>query len=799
MGRKQQISFWVVMVAVFFSATALEAAPYLNGTVKLNGVAYTKEASVYLNCQGSNYSYCSDNDQISSSGQYSLEGTSEWNCCSSTNASRTWSSCQIYAYQWNDQTVASGRYVDVSLDCDTTLTQDLALTPKDKTIEVTLKVGEETLASGMNVSCSETSAPWASSYITSPTNGVWRVPVTAGTFRCYAYCDWATWQGACPYGGNPEKTIIVNESDTTVSTTLNFSVKDKTIQVSVYQGDNLITDRVSVSCNQQSPPYTWGSDTTASSEGTYDILVTEGRYYCYSYCNSWPCEDFSGSPNTYVDVGPSDSVVPATLRYQLRDKKIRTTLVVGSRQITSGMSVYCSQQGGSWDYSNATYEGGVYTCNVGTGSYRVYAYCTDYNQCAVSGNPSATVDFTSSDPTGTTADVTLVFLENDATLSGLVTDGSSGVGNVWVNANANSISGGSHGGIASLTYKGVTVSGGSADAAQVYRSAQTDSSGAFTMTLPAGTYQVSVYPPYDRSDLAQTSQEVTVATGGTSTVVLTMQRKTASITACLRDANGNAVRGYINGWSHNGTTGGGDYIWGQVSTSDACADFGAVEGYTYNLSASCDTWSSNDTTLCNYTSEGMQSVTATRDGTTVDFTCPICDCSMTVNLVDPDGEIVPINASIDCTPKSFSTGESYHGIWGWSSSGTGVLDVASGVEYLCNAWIWSEDHTSSNEASCSCSDGSSSCEITLASVIEDCVSGSFLDDQEAAVDTSGGNYFYVYATQGRSYKNCDITATGYSCDLSEGTWNLCYSTQTSSGYACASQGASCQDVICAVG
>src|SRR3989338_8135845 len=537
MGSIQRIWGIFVFFLVFVFSLSLDgyASVYLQGQVQFNNEAYTGSASVSLSCRGSWWIYSSDWTQTNSNGEYEFESSEDsYNHCSSTYSSYSWSSCEVYAYQWGNSLASSSTsYESVSIDCAQTQEKNLQFTSKDETIEVTLSAGGTPVTEGMDVSCSQNSSPWGYAWIDESTEGVYVLNSTPGTYTCYAYCDWTYWnnQGSsCPYSNFSQATVTVTDGGEAATAALTASVKDKTVRIAV----------------------TAGSDE-----------VTDGTYYCSSYCNTWPCS-YSGNPSTYVTVNSSDTTVDAELAYQVKDKDIHVQLYAGDGAIISGMSVSCYQQGGAWDYvSDYESSNGIYELDVVTGTYMCSAYCLNWNSCDATGYPQATVVVEESD--NEPVDVTLTFLENDATLSGVVADGSSGLANIWVSINAYQISGQTSASVSANVVKAATVSGGTASSTQVYASAQTNSSGAFTTTLPAGTYTVSVYPPWDRQDLAATSQEVTVSSNQTTSVSFVMQEKTSQITGRVTDGDGNGIQAYINGNSYSGSTYTGDYFWTETA------------------------------------------------------------------------------------------------------------------------------------------------------------------------------------------------------------------------------------------
>ena len=267
-------------------------------------------------------------------------------------------------------------------------------------------------------------------------DGIYSIgPVSAGSFTCYSYCS--TWP--CDFAGSPQSSVVVAEGDTSVPASLSFTAKDKTIRVSVTAGSTPLTSDISVSCSGQTSPWGYDSVTTVDEDGTYHCSVTAGDIYVSASCSVWPC-DYSGYPNTTVTVAEGDTTVDASLSFSAKDKTISVALqTTGGTAVTSEMTVYCSEQGGSWSYesSSTVSESGTYDLAVGAGNFYCYAYCSNYSDCSISGNDSAYVTVAESD---STVSVTLDgFLANSATLSGTITDGTSGVANVWVSINSYSV------------------------------------------------------------------------------------------------------------------------------------------------------------------------------------------------------------------------------------------------------------------------------------------------------------------------------------------------------------------------
>lgn len=815
----------LTLVSLFLLAgvsTPLEAHVYLKGQITVDGQAFTGyHTYAYVTCyKKGNWGYytdsCSQWKYTDYYGNFSFNcDDTSYNCCSSSYKDKEWDVCELSASQWGNQTVTSNEKVELSaIKCENTLIQNVPLRKKDKIIEVTLTAGSGTtqrnITEGMTVYASQTESPWSYTYITSATNGVYRLPVLGGSsYNVSSYPDWSYWshrEGGSPYSGYPTTTVAVSANATTVSATLNFALKDKKIKMNVYAGSSRITNGINVSCSGQGYPYTWSSTSRVSTDGTYALNVTEGCYYCSSYSNTWP-SIYSGYPSTTVCLNSSDTTKEGELFYTVKDKKIRVKLMAGARQLTSGMNVSCSQQGDSWDYSYVTTPtgaGGTYECPAGTGTYGVYAYCTNWDNCPISGYPQGKVVFTKDDPAGTTADVTLTYLDNNSWVNGVVADGAG----VSINLNAHEIFSSVNASATRFSVlKKAEITNGSADATQVYAYTQANSSGYFEKKVPAGTYTLCVYPPWDRPDFAQTCQEITTSPNGTVTLNIVPTKKTAKIAGCVTNEKGKGVSAYVNGWAYNGSTLQSDYFWKETDKK-GCFEANAVEKMTYNITANPNTWYRSDNgngrgsdkgedkkdekeereKLCSYTNEGMQSVTATSGAQTVNFTVPNCGCTMTVRFVDGNDEVAPINGSVSCRQADADSDEYYMSShWGWASAGMTQMDVEDGQEYQCDAWFWDNEHTLDSSASCSCSDGVGSCDLGVSNVIENAVTGNYIDVDGNTVEITN-SYINVYCIRGNNYRSCETSGTSYSCDLSEGDWTCGYWVNPNSGFASASMG-----------
>jgi len=786
--------------------------PYLTGTVTANGSPYTKTTgSVSVSCK-SGQSWAYDWASLDSTGTYKICASSNtYGPCGSYYSGTSFTSCEVNAMpNWEDgNTLAASPRQSVSINCSGTTTKDLALASKSKTIVLSLSAGGSPITSGMNCSCNSYSTGTYSTSSSSGTvtsDGTCSVKVTEGTYNCSAWCS----SGDCLYGRYPSAEVTVGANDTTKSASLEFTLKNKKIECTVKSGQTVITSGIFLSCYQDySGGMTGGTAATGgmgcnssspSSNGIFSCSVGAGTYRCSASCNyssSSTC-DYSNYPQTTVTVKETDTTVPCSLAFTVKDKLLRVQVLAGVRAITSGVRVYVSERGGGWASSSIDQTtNGLFQTQVGTGRYSVSGSCSTMSgSCNISGYPSIDVDIGEND---TTVDVTLVFLENDATISGIVTDGTRGISNAYVNIYSTSVSSGSGIGGSILAFALKDTHDGTAStrsSTTVSSYTTTDSSGAFQARVPAGTYTVSVSPPADQRDLGQASLQVIAKANATTAVNLTLSKKSAVIRGRVTDASGSGISGVnISGWNYGGMSGTSDWF---NATTDSSGDYSAnvVEGITYNISAYYMS-RSYTATICNQSNEGERTVRATSTPQTVNFTYPSCDCTLTLNAVDASGALLTsIYGGVTCKLSTTPSNTPWQGLWGSLSGGTGTLNVQSGVSYTCSPYFWDNSFIQEGDETVTCSGGSAVVNFGMLD-LDATITGSFEVDGET-VTLDQFSYLSVNASLDgiNSTRPCTTSSTRFTCKVSEGRWCLGYWIDPASDYASSSAGTStsCEDI-----
>ncbi len=564
------------------------------------------------------------------------------------------------------------------------------------------------------------------------------------------------------------------------------------LAANVIEGTSVAGANVSLSCwNYTTYKYPWQS-TTASSTGAF--AFNKGSTYgpCGSYYSgsTYTCKIYAypqSNNSDYVsatsaDFTPScDSTTTITLSHAQKNKTIQVSLSDGVGAITSGITVYVSQSGGSYDYSSTTSinSNGVATLKAAEGKYYVGAYCSNYSNCDYSGSPNTYVTLGSAD---TSVSTTLTFKLNKSTLAVGVSDGRNPLSGVYVSA---------------YTYSNGTSGYTAGTSSYVSVSGQTNSGGSVSLKVPEGTYTVNAYPAYGTTGYASASKEVTVGNAELLAVTMVLSSKTAPFTITVKDENGNPLSASVSGWTNDG--GGYDSFWGQTSSASGTYTGYGVEGRKYQISAYYHSYSNGvaNTDVCNYNTEGYQTAKGSTSGVSLAFTFPLCNHTTNFNLVDSAGAKPSITNSggVDVKPYSQSSSDAYYaGIWAsLTNNGAGSTKVRPNTKYTATLHMWDSSYVAGDAVTFTsgASNGTTDVSLTV-SRIDASIKGSFVDASGNALSVSDVSYIYIYTTKDKAYRSCDIAKGSFTCNVSAGTWCLGYWVDYNSGYVSVSPGASTQ-------
>lgn len=559
--------------------------------------------------------------------------------------------------------------------------------------------------------------------------------------------------------------------------------------VTIASGTSIASATVYLSCwNYTKQKYPWHS-TTAKSDGTF--AFSDSYYYgpCGTYYKGI---DYTCKVSAYPPYGTSDYVMAyssefaidcsnttaITLVHEKKNKTIKVSITDGVGAITSGVSVYVSRSdGNSYDYSSTTTAtNGVYELKATKGKYYVSAYCTNYSNCDYSGYPNTYVALSESD---SSASATLKFKLNKSSLAIAVSDGSKGIGGVYVSA---------------YTYAGTSAyTTGTSD--YVYISGKTNSGGAVTLKVPAGTYTVWVSAPYE-SNYSSLSKEVTVGDAELLAVPVVLSSKSAKFTVTVKDENGNAItRANVSGWTNDSGT--YDYFWGKTSSTGTFTA-NAVDGRKYQVGAYY--WPPYEngiptTNICNYNLEGYQTAKASASGVSLTYTFPLCDHTVSLKTVDSSGVLVDTSSGwVEVKPAAQTSSDGYYaGTGATITNGKGSAKMRPNTKYTGKLSTWGTDYSAGDKVTFTtgASGGTSDVSLVL-SKIDATISGSFIDSAGNAVSVKDTSYLYVYTTKDGNYRSCSTNQGTYTCDVSAGNWCLGYWVDYNSGYVSLSPGSSSQ-------
>lgn len=442
--------------------------------------------------------------------------------------------------------------------------------------------------------------------------------------------------------------------------------------------------------------------------------------------------------------------------------------------VTSGLSAYVSGSTYSYKEIDSSFKD-VY---VSAGTYYVGAYCTYWENCSYACISNTTVTVDDDDVIET---VTLTAKANDSTVTGTIS-GSDGalLGNAYVS-------------IGNYDY-----SGSSSTACYAYGWDQTDSSGSYSVNLPAGNYTMWVSPPWNGTsggNYASKQESVTLTADETLTKDVELLVKGANISGSVTDSNGDPISGvWVNIWTYSD-----EYNdWGSGQT-DAVGAFtiGAITGAKYNVQAWYwdNSYNSNESSISNCSSEGM--VTAQAPATDVNFTFASLDHTVTFTLVDADGNVVSsVYGGGSIRPSETSTNEYWCGTWVSFDGGSVTKKFKSATSYIIDPYTWGSTAYDPSETSVPFTTGASgeSSHVNVSMIpVDATISGNFVDFDDNII-TPDSTYISVYASRDTLWRSCQATSSSYTCDVSAGRWCRGYWLDWNSGYASQSGATNCVDV-----
>ena len=458
-----------------------------------------------------------------------------------------------------------------------------------------------------------------------------------------------------------------------------------------------VTDGSGTAIANATVSYSGGSTTaTTNSSGAYTLSVAPGTYSVTASAAGY-------QPSTQQNVSVTSGFT-ATTNFSLSPLigTISGTVTSSTGAVIPNATV--SYSGGSTTATSNS--SGAYTLNVAPGTYSVTATTAGY-QSATWQNVTVT------NGTTTTLNVVLTQL---GTISGTVTT-STGAG------------------IANAT---VSYSGGSA-------TATTNASGAYTLSVPPGTYSVTVTATgYQTS----TQQNVTVTSGATTTSNFSLSASVGTISGTVTSAAGAAIANATVSYSGGTAT---------ATTNSSGAYTLSVAPGTYNVTA----------TATGYQSSTQQNVTVTiGTTTTVNFSLVQSAGTVSGKVTNASGVAIA-NASI-----SYSGGTTTATT---NSAGSYSLNVAPGTYSVTATATGYQSSTQQN--------------VTVTVGTTTTVNFSLVQSTGTISGTVTSSTGAAIANATVSYSGGTATATtnssgAYTLSVAPGTYNV---TATATGYQSSTQ------------
>lgn len=471
-----------------------------------------------------------------------------------------------------------------------------------------------------------------------------------------------------------------------------------------------------------------GGLTPGGSDYTLEVFPPDGRPQLLHTTIAHVAIPGSGGAATAVSNNADGKI-----HFAVADATIHVSVLLNGSPVTSGANVYAYQSGGGYVHAESP-TGSTYDLPVsdGTWSVAVQPASSSAGWIFAAGSISVTVD-----TSGGTHDFS-------ARLD--VTSASSHVTGDVVDASG-----------APLGADAAWVSVSSADG--VGNGSSVGAGGSFDVLVPAGTYQVYVYPS-DSSLGGPAPQTVTVADGATATVpTLTLIARDATIGGRLAYSNGTPIAGAdVYGYQPDG----GGY---------ADATTGADGSYTMRVSAG--SWnlgvSPQPTDPWVYQGEPLSvDVASGASSGGNDFTALAVVGHVAGTVTDPSGSLADVDAWVSASNADGEVGASVangsFSIGAAAGTYTVQLYLSPGAPYLS---------TTTRQVTVG-ADGTvtpSSLGFPLDS-LDDTISGRLVDATGAPVSPSGGVVVSASDDNG-NYEEATVAADGtYSVDVGRGTWHL---------------------------
>lgn len=494
----------------------------------------------------------------------------------------------------------------------------LTLTQALKTITGKVTKPNGTAVANANINVWKNSGASGSTSTQTDAAGAYSLMVGSGDWFVTAY---PMWTGSTSpdwgYFGSPSTVTFSQSNSVAESQTLNITVEAFTATVTgQVQNPDGTTPSAGTSVNVWKERGGWNSS-SLDSGGNFTIKISPGTYNIEVFTNNWQYGTPELAPVTLKD-GETKNM--GILKLLTKNEFITGKVSDSNNQALSSQSVSCWKQRGGGYVSGTTNSTGQYSVSVSQGIWECDAWPTfySYGQGADQVQYSRTQDpqEVSVNTKETKRDVNFVFAINDATINGtiqneagqVITDMSG-----WVQAaNADT----------------------SSNSARYNNPGGDVQSGRFSIHVPAGTYDLGIWLPYQAGYTAKSEKTVTVASGSTvNNAVITVVPNNATLRGQVKDASGNVLTS-VSG-SVYATNGASGHQWANITNG------------SYSLALSAGEWRIGYWVdpFSGYLSQPLgekNKATLTANATTTyDMTLLKLDSTVSGTVKDPDGNPLP--------------------------------------------------------------------------------------------------------------------------------------------------------------
>lgn len=404
--------------------------------------------------------------------------------------------------------------------------------------------------------------------------------------------------------------------------------------------------------------------------------------------------------------------------------------------------------GGSGYFSATTNSAGAFTALIGKGQYKIYTYPSWVNgqtpEWGYFGN-SEVVEFTQANTVVESASVTFEVTPYTSRIIGRV-----------VNPDGSNISSG--------YYASMSVNDGN----KFWNWAGVDSSGNFSVKVPKGTFNSSIYysnTTYAAPDLGT----VTLKDNETYDYgEIQLSERKEFITTTVRDTGGKALPDiYVSAWKD--ASGGGSYDWASSRTdANGQVTLKASKG-KWTVQAYSDYWSSG--TSVRYVSlDPAQKVSLSAEQTvSIEFEFGAATATLKGTVQDASGNKVDQYGWIEVSAQG-STNSYYSGLGCSLTAGSFDCKVPAGT-WVLKPWMWNAtDYDIGDNLTVTVTDSETKDNLAFTLVAATgTISGSVLDkDGNAITDTN----MSIFAKRNNIYKYDWSNNGSFSFKVSPGTWEM---------------------------